>query len=113
MLTVRDGQKKYVLPIKARVIAGEGYLYISIPSTTEIFRTNGRDATIIEPTEDGKEALAALSITPKRRGRRPSGNPTVPAALTKMIPAGYKLVHGADGSPRFAKIRGVRKTKKA
>lgn len=114
ILTVRDGQKKYVLPIKARMIAGDGFLYISIPAMTEIFRTDGRNAVLIGADEDGGAAAAALSAPAKttaRKGRR-SAAPAVPDELLSMIPAGHRLVHGPDG-PRFAKVRGARQKKKA
>jgi hypothetical protein len=36
VLTVRVGVKKYVLPVDARMIAGDGYLFLSFGSSSEI-----------------------------------------------------------------------------
>lgn len=114
LLTVRIGVKKLVLPVEARMLSGNGFLFLSFGSSSEIYKVDGKGLSALSPEADGADALAALNPTRKRR-RRGSRKTSVemPEDLAKLlakIPAGHKVVPGADGY-RLVKTR-VR-TKKA
>lgn len=115
VLTVRVGVKKYVLPVDARMIAGDGYLFLSFGSSSEIYEVGGKTLTPMAGEADG--TAAATALTPKAkgrgRGRRSRKAVEMPDALAKalsQVPPGYKLVPG-DGGYRLVRTR-VR-TKKA
>lgn len=109
LLTVRLGVKKYVLPIEARLLAGGDYLFLSFPACSDIFQVkDGKTIVAMDPDSDGAKVADALK--PKRRGRRSRKASSVEmpealAAALRAVPAGHKLVVGADGQYRLAKTR--------
>ncbi|MCC7433098.1 MAG: hypothetical protein IT363_00320 [Methanoregulaceae archaeon] len=112
VLTVRVGVKKFVLPVDARMISGDGYLFLSFGSSSEIYEVGPKSLTPLAPEADG--AAAAAALTPKSRGRgrakRSRKSVEMPDNLAKalaQVPAGYKLVPG-DGGYRLVRTR-VRK----
>lgn len=109
LLTVRVGVKKLVLPVEARMLGGDGYLFLSFSSSSEIYKVEGKDLVPMEGTADGTEAYAALNPAKKRRRGRARGRSTVEmpselAQLLSKIPAGQKLV-GGPGGYRIVKTR--------
>lgn len=115
VLTVRVGVKKYVLPIEARMISGDGFLFLSFPSSSEIYEVGQKSLTAMSPDADGE--AAGVALTPKKgrgRGKRSRKAVDMPDSLAKalsQVPAGYKLVPG-DGGYRLVRTR-VRKKKGA
>lgn len=111
VLTVKIGVKKYSLPVEARMISGENYLFLSFPACSELFKVDGKT---LEPMPSGADASEAYNVLNpgKRRGRRKSSDVQLPSELAdalKAIPNGYRLSYGADGSPRLVKTRRRRK----
>lgn len=110
LLTVRMGVKKFVLPIEARLLAGGDYIFLSFPACSDIFEVKGGKTLVpMDPEADGNDVGEALK--PKRRGRRARSKnaavemPEALAAALRAVPAGHKLVVGADGEYRLAKTR--------
>jgi hypothetical protein len=107
ILSVKVGVKKYQLPVEARMISGEGFMFLSFPASSELFRIENRTLKAMVPTEDAAEAFDKLNPT-RRRGRRRASNVEMPAALAealKNLPSGLKLGYGSDGSPKLVKTR--------
>jgi hypothetical protein len=113
LLSVRVGVKKYVLPVSARMLSSDGYMFLSFPATSELFEIKDKKLTAMDSKADAGDALTKLNPG-KRRGRRKSAPVALPSDLEnalKSIPAGYKLVIDASGAPRLAKMR-KRRSKK-
>src|SRR5688500_3924368 len=107
ILSVRVGVKKYAVPVEARIISGSDSIFLSFPSTSELYRVSNKVLTALGPAEDAADAYTALNPS-KRRGRRRSLGAALPSALAealKAVPAGYKLGYGPDGVPRLVKKR--------
>lgn len=109
LLTVRIGVKKLVLPVEARMLGGDGYLFLSFQSSSEIYKVDGKNLTPMAPEADGTDAHTALN--PGRRRRRKGGKGRgaveMPDDLAKMLsklPEGHKLVSGPGGY-RLVKAR--------
>jgi len=109
VLTVRVGVKKYVLPVAARVLSNEGYLFLSFPASSELYRIKGKGLEAMDKDDDAAEAYAQLNTTKRARGRRGGSMPNDLAEALSKIPAGYKIGYGADGTPRLVKMRVRRK----
>lgn len=110
VLTVRVGVKKYVLPVQARILCEDGFMFLSFPATSELFKIeNNKNLKAMEAGADAADAYAALNPGKRRGGgRRKRTAPEMPSALAealKAIPAGHKLVFDASGSPRLVKTR--------
>lgn len=115
-LTVRIGVKKYVLPVEARMLNGEGYLFLSFSALSEIFKIENGELVAMAPETDANEAFAALNPGRKRRGRSKKDAavelPSELEAALKNIPAGYRLGFAPDGSARLVKTRVRKKSAK-
>ncbi len=112
VLSMRIGKKKVVLPFEVRMLECDDYVFIHIPPAAEIMKSGDGSFEIVS---DVKGAEAAVSEFKKSRRRRRGGaraSAEMPddlkTALSK-VPAGFKLVYGADGVPRLAKTRVRRK----
>jgi len=108
ILTLKVKGKKHVLPIEARLIESDEYVFIHIPPTAEIFQI-GTEGLKLVTSDDGAEA-AVTSFRKSRRRQATAGGkaPKVPAELASIlskIPAGYKLGYGPDGAPKLIKTR--------
>ncbi len=108
-LTVRVGVKKFVLPLEARVMSGGDYLFLSFPSCSEIFEIrDGKKLEMMAGDADGGAVDEALTVKKAGRANRKKGAVEMPEALAaalRAVPAGHKLVLGADGSYRLTKTR--------
>ncbi len=108
ILTLKVKGKKHVLPIEARLIESDEYVFIHIPPTAEIFQIMP-DGLKMVTTDEGADAAVAAFRKARRRQSGPEGKgPIVPpelASILSKIPAGYKLGYGADGSPKLIKTR--------
>jgi hypothetical protein len=107
ILSVKVGVKKFVVPVEARMLSGEGYMFLSFPALSELFRVNGKNLTSMGANEDAAGAFEKLN--PGRRARRRRGSsvemPAELAAALKSLPTGYKLGYGTDGSPKLVRTR--------
>lgn len=107
ILSVKVGVKKYQVPVEARMISGEGYMFLSFPAVSELFRIDNKTLKAMASTEDATAAFEKLNPG-RRRGRRRAANVEMPAALVealKNLPSGFKLGYGADGVPKLVKTR--------
>ena len=112
VLSVRVGVKKFNVPIKARMISGDNYLFLSFPASSEMYRIQDNELNALDREADASEAYEALNPG-KRRGRRRSSAAELPDTLAealKALPAGFKLGYTADGSPKLIRTR--QRTKK-
>jgi hypothetical protein len=113
VLSVKVGVKKFNVPIKARMISGENYLFLSFPASSELYRVQDNELNPLERETDASEAFEALNPGKRRGGRRRSAAAELPDVLAealKGIPQGYKLGYGPDGSPKLIRTR--QRTKK-
>lgn len=114
LLTVRVGVKKYRLPMEARLIAGEGHLFLSFPASSELYQIEDGALVSLPSEADGTKAYEELNVTRRRRrgkGKRaPIDLPDNLVSALKAIPDGYRLVFDLKtGEPRLAKKRERRK----
>jgi hypothetical protein len=109
ILSVRVGVKKFVVPVKARMLSDSKYLFLSFPASSEMYRIEGKNLIALDKGEDATEAFEALNPGRRSRGRRRGGGSTeMPAELAealKNLPAGYRLGYSADGTPKLVKTR--------
>ena len=107
ILSVKVGVKKYQVPVEVRMISGEGYMFLSFPAVSELFRIDNKNLKAMSSTEDASEAFEKLNPT-RKRGRRRAASMDMPPALVealKSLPAGFKLGYSADVTPKLVKGR--------
>jgi len=107
LLSVKVGVKKYTVPVDARILSDDRYIFLSFPACSELFEVRGKELGAMSPEADATDAYAALNPT-RRRGRRRSAPPSLPndvAEALKNIPMGYKIGYDNDGSPRLVRRR--------
>ncbi|MBX3111500.1 MAG: hypothetical protein KF857_05765 [Fimbriimonadaceae bacterium] len=103
--------KKYTLPFEARLLQSEGYVFIHIPPSAEIFSVANKEFRLV--TDDAEAEKAAGSFRRSRKGSARSAKSTelpadLKAALSK-IPAGHKIAYTPSGDPKLVKTRRRRK----
>ena len=107
ILSVKVGVKKYQIPIEARMISGDGYMFLSFPACSELFTIEDKTLKAMEPNEDASAAFDELNPS-RRKGKRRGSNVEMPPALVealKNLPSGFKLGYGLDGAPKLVKAR--------
>jgi len=107
ILSVKVGVKKYQIPMEARMISGDGYMFLSFPACSELFRIDSKELKAMNAAEDASEAFAILNPS-RRRHRRRDTNIELPSAIAealKTLPSGFKLGYNEDGSPKLVKTR--------
>ena len=107
VLSIKVGVKKYSVPVKARMLSGANYLFLSFPASSELYEIDSKQLTALDKDADATDAFDLLNPG-KRRTRRKSSAVSMPNELAealKGIPAGYKLGYGADGSPKLVRTR--------
>lgn len=115
-IMVRNGAKKYALPVEAKVVFSQHYAFVTLPGLAGLYRVEGRQLRPMGAEEDASEAYMELGNEGSRirRGRGRSA-PEVPDAIKealKLVPKGYRLAFDADGTPRLVKMRRRRKRTK-
>ncbi|MCW5942922.1 MAG: hypothetical protein KIS66_11865 [Fimbriimonadaceae bacterium] len=111
-LTVRVGVKKFVLPLEARILSGDGYLFLSFSALSELFRVSERGLTAMAQDADATEAYEKLNPGRRRSRRKGAAPAELPEDLAKAlsaIPEGFRLGFDANGAPRLVKTRNRRK----
>jgi hypothetical protein len=106
-ITVRIGVKKYTVPVDARLLSSDGYLFLSLPAVSELYRIENKQLKAMDPSEDAAEAYEALNPG-RRQGRRRRGQLELPSELEqalKKLPPGTKLGYDAEGNPRLVRKR--------
>lgn len=107
VLTIKVGVRKYAVPVKARMLSGQQYLFLSFPASSELYQVTAKELVALDKESDASEAYEALNPG-KRRGRRRSSGVDMPQELAealKSLPAGFKLGYSADGSPKLVRTR--------
>ena len=107
VLTVKVGVRKYAVPVKARMLSGQDFLFLSFPASSELYQVAAKELVPLDKDADASTAYEALNPG-KRRGRRRGGSVEMPAELAealKNLPAGYKLGYTADGAPKLVRTR--------
>jgi len=111
VLTIKVGVRKYAVPVKARMLSGNQYLFLSFPASSELYQVSAKELVPLDKEEDASAAYEGLN--PGKRGRRRRGaGVEMPAGLADALanlPAGYKLGYNLDGSPKLVRTR--RRTK--
>jgi hypothetical protein len=107
VLSIKIGVKKYTVPVKARIITSDKYLFLSFPASSELYRVDREGLAPMAKEDDAGDAFSALNRGRRRGGRRSSSveMPAVLAEALKNLPPGYKLGYGTDGSPRLVRTR--------
>ncbi len=107
VLTVKVGVRKFSVPVKARMLSGNQYLFLSFPASSELYQVTGKE--LVPLSKDADASVAYDGLNPgKRRTRRRSGGVEMPVELAealKNLPLGYKLGYNADGSPKLVRTR--------
>jgi len=107
VLTIKVGVRKYAVPVKARMISGSSYLFLSFPASSELYQVSAKELVALDKESDASEAYEALNPG-KRRGRKRGGSVEMPSELAealKNLPSGYKLGYSVDGSPKLVRTR--------
>lgn len=107
VLSVKVGVKKFNIPVKARMISGDNYLFLSFTASSELYLVQDNELTALDRDADASEAFEALNPGKRRTRRRNSGVdlPDHLAEALKAIPSGYKLGYQVDGSPKLIRTR--------
>lgn len=109
LLSIRIGQKKYTVPHKVRMLSDGKFLFLSFTGSAELYEVQGKQINPMAKDADASEAFATLNPGRKRRSggaskARAQVTPELEAIL-KQIPAGYRLVHTAEGTVKLVKTR--------
>ncbi len=107
VLSVRVGVKKYNIPVKARMLSSEEFLFLSFPASSELYRVDEKSLFAMPKDEDASQAFESLNPGRKVRRKRTTGaelTEELTAALSK-IPEGFKLGYSADGTPKLVRTR--------
>ena len=113
ILSVRVGVRKYNLPVEARILSDDNFIFLSFPASSELYQVADKTLTPMDAAADATSAYAALNPVKKRARRRRVKPVEVPEAVQsalKAIPKGYRLQVDIDGTPRLVRSR-VRKKK--
>jgi hypothetical protein len=107
VLTIKVGVRKYAVPVRARMLSGQQYLFLSFPASSELYQVTAKELTPLDKESDASEAYEALNPG-KRRGRRRSSGVDMPddlAEALKNLAPGLKLGYNADGSAKLVRTR--------
>lgn len=108
ILSVRVGVKKYNLPVEARILSDDNYVFLSFPASSELYQVKDKQLAPMAPEADAAAAYSALSPAKKRPRKRRTVQAEVPTEVAnalKKIPKGYRLGFGSDGEPRLVRTR--------
>ena len=106
-ISVKVGSKKYSVPVSARILSDDKWIFLSFPACSALYEIQGRDLRAMAPEADAAEAYAALNPAKRReRKRTPSVSfPKELAAALRALPTGYKVGYQQDGTPRLVRRR--------
>lgn len=113
ILSVKVGIRKFTIPMEARMLSNEKYLFLSFPASSELYKVDGKTLEAMAGDADGSEAFQELNPKGKRgRRRRDAAQmPTDLAQALKGIPAGYRVGYDETGAPKLVRKRARRKSK--
>ncbi|MCX7800827.1 MAG: hypothetical protein N2109_10855 [Fimbriimonadales bacterium] len=112
-IMVKNGARKYALPVEAKVVFSEHYAFVTLPGLAGLYRVEGRQLKPMGAQEDASEAYVELgregSARRSGRGRSVPEVPDVVKEALQQIPKGYRLAFDRDGRPKLVKMRKRRK----
>ena len=114
LLSVRVGTRKFVLPQNIQILQDGSHMFISFSESTDIYKLEGKNASLITDTVQASEAIQTLksNIEKQRTKRRAKKtlevSPELEKAL-KTVPKGYKILHQDDGSFKLVRSRNRKK----
>ncbi|MFN7172686.1 MAG: hypothetical protein ACK4P3_07900 [Fimbriimonadaceae bacterium] len=106
IVSVRIGNQRFILPVMARVLDGEDYIFFSLKAVSDLYKKNGNSLLTLPDTEDGAEAFKQLN--PGRVSRKSKHNPEIQRLeklLQKEVPEGFKVSYDKDGNIKLVKRR--------
>jgi hypothetical protein len=107
VLTVKVGVRKYCVPVKARMLSGDHFLFLSFPASSELYEMTDNSLLILDNDDQAEGAYEALNpAKPRQKGK--AGTVEMPSELAdalKKIPAGVKVGYNEDGSPKLVRTR--------
>ncbi|MCH7903322.1 MAG: hypothetical protein IH944_02005 [Armatimonadetes bacterium] len=112
VLTLRMGTRKMVIPVEARLISSDEYVFLHIPPTAELMKISKSGLEVITKGPDAEVAVKTFRRRRRARNVKPVQMPSALADALRKMPGGYKLGYGEDGKPRLVKRRKRRATKK-
>lgn len=117
-IKLQSSKKSFAIPVEARIIETEGYVYLTLPMSTGIYRKDEQKGlvqladTMSAPGDLVAQMTAATEKGPK--GAKKGAGPGIPEELVKKladsIPSGYKLGL-KNGELTLVKARAPRKDK--
>src|ERR1700678_2760145 len=91
-LSIRVGVKKFTVPVKARMLTGGEYLFLSFPASSELYRVDNKTLKPMTREEDaGKAYDSLIPIRKARRRHRVDQLTEELAEALRAVPEGYKL----------------------
>jgi hypothetical protein len=108
VLSVKVGAKKFVVPVKARMLSDADYLFLSFTASSELYSVDGKKLVPLSADKDANLAFEKLNPGKKRAGRRRNAAAEMPSQLAdalKNLPAGFRLGYGTDGTPKLVRTR--------
>ena len=112
VLTLRMGTRKMVIPVEARLISSDEYVFLHIPPTAELMKISKAGLEVITRSPDAEVAVKTFRRRRRKRDVKPAQMPVQLADALKKLPSGYKLGYSEDGKPRLVKKRKRRAAKK-
>jgi len=113
ILSVKIGVRKYSVPVEARMLSNGGFVFLSFPASSELYRVDGGELHSMPSDTEAGDAYAALNPGRRRRRTRKEAESAALSAeleeAIKGIPPGYRLGYGPDGKPRLIRTRVRRK----
>ena len=106
-ISVKVGAKKYTVPISARILSNERYMFLSFPACSALLEICTRELKLMAPEADATEAYEDLNPH-KRRNRAKAPQVSISKELVdalRAVPTGYKVGYSPDGAPRLVRKR--------
>lgn len=108
LVSVRVGNRKFVVPVQSRTLANEEYAYISFHAISELFKVvDGKLIQISDHAEAGVAHKSLIKSTKKKAAPAKRDVEMTPEILDllKKIPSGHRLVSNPKGGYRLIRTR--------
>ena len=112
VLTLRMGTRKMVIPVEARLISSDEYVFLHIPPAAQLMKITKSGLQLITTGPDAEVAVKTFRRRRRSKSSKPVAMPSALADALRKVPGGYRLGYGEDGKPRLVKKRKRRATKK-
>jgi hypothetical protein len=105
-LSLKLGQRKYGVPVEARILRAGDFTFLHIPISAVLLQSTADGLQLVDDPIIGEQAVQAFRNLRKQPKKSAAQLPQEILDALKKIPHGYKLGYTADGSPRLVKKRG-------